>query len=123
MEERGPIPIETLVKVIRDSGIHANPDMGNFRDEEATETGLRLMYPLAITVSHVKWNPEKFDFAKVVEISKEMNFKGVYSHRNGAALSLMPGYKHSRSISGESLRNAIHTVGADRGRLALLAGD
>ncbi len=83
MEERGPIPIETLVKVIRDSGIHANPDMGNFKDQEATEKGLRLMYPLALTVSHVKWNPEKYDFKKVVQISKEMNFKGVYSIEAG----------------------------------------
>jgi hypothetical protein len=83
MEERGAIPIETLLKLIRGSGIHANPDMGNFKDEESTETGLRQLYPLAITVSHVKWNPEKFDFAKVVQISKEMNFKGVYSLETG----------------------------------------
>jgi hypothetical protein len=83
MEERGPIPVETLVKVIRDSGIHANPDIGNFKDQEATYSGLRLMYPLALTVSHVKWNPEKYDFAKVIKISKEMNFKGVYSIEAG----------------------------------------
>ena len=66
MEERGPVPIETLVKIIKDSGIHANPDMGNFKDAEATEKGLRLLYPLALTVSHVKWNPEKYDLKKVI---------------------------------------------------------
>jgi sugar phosphate isomerase/epimerase len=83
MEDRGPIPVDTLVKVIRDSGIYANPDIGNFPDEASTERGLRLMYPLALTVSHVKWNPKKFDFAKAIQISKEMGFKGVYSLETG----------------------------------------
>jgi sugar phosphate isomerase/epimerase len=44
---------------------------------------LRLMYPLAKTVSHVKWNPGKFDFAKAIRISKEMGFRGVYSLETG----------------------------------------
>jgi len=79
MEDRGSISVDTLVKVIKDSGIYANPDIGNFSDEASTERGLRLMYPLALTVSHVKWNPQKFDFAKVIQISKDMGFKGVYS--------------------------------------------
>ena len=79
MEERGPsIPIDTLVKVIQESGIHANPDMGNWKDEESMERGLRLMYPLALTVSHVKWIPDRFSFATAVGISKEMGFKGTY---------------------------------------------
>ena len=84
MEERGPrIPIETLVKVIRESGIHANPDMGNWKDEESMERGLRLMYPLALTVSHVKWIPDRFSLATAVGISKEMGFKGTYSIESG----------------------------------------
>src|SRR5215469_13698092 len=83
MEDRGPIPVDTLVKVIRESGIYANPDIGNFPDEASTERGLRLMYPLALTVSHVKWNPKKFDFAKAIQISKDMGFKGVYSLETG----------------------------------------
>ena len=83
MEDRGPIPVDTLVKVIKDSGIYANPDIGNFPDEASTERGLRLMYPLALTVSHVKWNPKKFDFAKAIQISKDMGFKGVYSLETG----------------------------------------
>lgn len=84
MEERGPrIPIETLVKVIQESGIHANPDMGNWKDEESMERGLRLMYPLALTVSHVKWNPDRFSLATAVGISKEMGFKGTYSIESG----------------------------------------
>ena len=84
IEERGAgIPIETLVKVIQESGIHANPDMGNWKDEESMEHGLRLMYPLALTVSHAKWNPDRFSLAKAVEISKQMGFKGTYSIESG----------------------------------------
>jgi hypothetical protein len=80
MEERGrDIPIDTLVRVIKESGIYANPDMGNFGDEEATERGLRLMYPLAKTVSHVKYNPERFSLEIAVAISKEMGYRGAYS--------------------------------------------
>ena len=79
----GTDPYRHLVKVIKDSRITPNPDIGNFRDEESTERGLRLMYPLAKTVSHVKWNPGKFDFAKAIRISKEMGFKGVYSLETG----------------------------------------
>ncbi len=83
LEPRGRSTTEALVKVIKDSGIHANPDIGNFRDEESTESGLRLLYPLAKTVSHVKWDPERFDFAKAIQISKEVGFKGVYSLESG----------------------------------------
>lgn len=84
IEERGSgIPIETLVKVIRESGIHSNPDMGNWKDEESMEHGLRLMYPVALTVSHVKWGPDRFNLATAVGISKEMGFKGTYSIESG----------------------------------------
>ena len=84
MEERGPsIPIDTLVKVIQESGTHANPDMGNWKDEQSMERGLRLMYPLALTVSHVKWNPDRFSLATAIAISREMGFKGIYSLETG----------------------------------------
>ena len=83
LEERGSIPIDTLVKVIREAGIHANPDMGNWKDEASMERGLRLMYPFALTVSHVKWNPDRFSLATAVGISKEVGFKGIYSLETG----------------------------------------
>ena len=83
LEERGSIPIDTLVKVIRESGIHANPDMGNWKDEASMERGLRLLYPFALTVSHVKWNPDRFSLATAVAISREMGFKGIYSLETG----------------------------------------
>jgi hypothetical protein len=83
LEPRGKTPIDTLVKLIKGAGIYANPDIGNFGNEDNTERGLRLMYPLAKTVSHVKWNPERFNFATAIGISKEMGFKGVYSMETG----------------------------------------
>jgi hypothetical protein len=83
MENRGRTPPETLVKVMRASGTYANPDIGNFPDEATRERGLRLLYPLSITVSHVKRNPARFDFERAIRISKEMNFRGVYSLETG----------------------------------------
>jgi Xylose isomerase-like TIM barrel len=83
IEPRGGIPFDTLMKLIKGAGINANPDIGNFGDEEETERGLRLMYPLAKTVSHVKSNPDKFSFATAIAISKEMGFQGVFSIESG----------------------------------------
>ncbi len=83
LEPRGRVPLDTLVKLIKGAGIYANPDIGNFGDEEHTESGLRIMYPLAKTVSHVKWMPDRFSFATAIAISKEMGFQGVYSIETG----------------------------------------
>ena len=41
--------------------------------------GLRMLYPLAHGVTHVKLNRERFDFAKAVGISVEMGYQGLYS--------------------------------------------
>jgi Xylose isomerase-like TIM barrel len=83
LEPRGKTPLDTLIKVIKESGIYANPDIGNLGNEENTERGLTLLYPLSKTVSHVKWNPERFNFATAIAISKKMGFKGVYSMETG----------------------------------------
>ena len=78
MENRGRATPEQLVDLMKASGTFANPDIGNFPDEEVRARGLRLMYPLARTVSHVKLSP-RFDFVNAIKISKEMGFKGWYS--------------------------------------------
>jgi hypothetical protein len=78
MENRGKVTPEALVNLMKASGTFANPDIGNFPNEEVREQGLRLMYPLARNVSHVKMN-DRFDFAKAIRISKEMGFMGWYS--------------------------------------------
>jgi sugar phosphate isomerase/epimerase len=74
---------EQLVKILVDSGAGALPDFGNFPDEETRARGLRLMFPLAVTVCHAKLNPAKFDFARCMQISKDANYKGVYSVEAG----------------------------------------
>ena len=83
LEPRGRSSVETLVQVIKAAGIYANPDIGNFRDEETAERGLRMLYPLSRTVSHVKTGRRGLDFAKAIQISKEMKFQGVYSLETG----------------------------------------
>ena len=70
MENRGRTAPEKLVEVMKASGTYANPDIGNFPDEETRERGLRLMYPLAVTVSHVKLNPARFDPTLPVNVTK-----------------------------------------------------
>jgi len=93
LEPRGKSTTEVLLKVIHDAGIYANPDIGNFRDEEGTERGLRLLYPLAKTVSHVKWDPERFDFAKAIQILRRWASRGCIRSK-AAGLNLTPVYKH-----------------------------
>jgi hypothetical protein len=82
MENRGRTPPEELAQLIRASGTYANPDIGNFPDEDARARGLRLLYPLSYNVSHVKMSP-RFDFANAIRISKQMGFRGVYSIETG----------------------------------------
>jgi hypothetical protein len=82
MENRGRTPPEELAQLIRASGTYANPDIGNFPDEDSRARGLRLLYPLSYNVSHVKMSP-RFDFANAIRISKQMGFRGVYSIETG----------------------------------------
>jgi hypothetical protein len=72
-------PWEVVVEVIKASGIYANPDVGNFPDEEARTAGLRAMYPLTSGSSHCHYNPERYNEANAIKISKEVGYKGLYS--------------------------------------------
>lgn len=73
---------EVLEKILVASGAGALPDIGNFPDEETRERGLRLMYPLARSISHAKL-ASHFDLAKYVQIAKEAGFEGVFSIEAG----------------------------------------
>ena len=77
-------PWETVVEVIKASGIWANPDVGNFPDEEARAAGLRAMYPLSSGSSHCHYNPERYSEANAIKVSKEVGYKGLYSIEAGA---------------------------------------
>jgi hypothetical protein len=70
---------ETEAEVIKAAGICANPDVSSFPDNQARETGLRTLYPMAAGSTHFKYMPELFDSARTVQISKEAGFKGLYS--------------------------------------------
>ncbi len=70
---------EVIVEVIKAAGIHANPDTGNFPDEEARHAGLRAMYPLSCGSSHAHYDPQRYSEADAIAISKELGYKGLYS--------------------------------------------
>lgn len=74
---------EMLVKILKAAGAGALPDFGNWPNEETRERGLRLMFPLAITVCHAKLKQGGLDFARCMQISKESRFQGVYSIEAG----------------------------------------
>jgi hypothetical protein len=77
---RPPSPTwEVVVEVIKASGIYANPDVGNFPDEEARAAGLQAMYRLSSGSSHCHYNPERYSEANAIKISKEVGYKGLYS--------------------------------------------
>jgi hypothetical protein len=77
-------PWDVVVEVIKASGIWANPDIGNFPDDEARAAGLRVMYPLSSGSSHCHYNPERYSEAAAIKISKEVGYKGLYSIEAGA---------------------------------------
>lgn len=74
---------EELVKVLKAAGVGALPDFGNFPDEQTRERGLRLMFPLAVTVCHAKLNPGRFDFARCMRIARESGYAGLFSVESG----------------------------------------
>jgi sugar phosphate isomerase/epimerase len=82
MENRGRATPKELANLIKASGTWANPDLGNFPDEETRARGMRLLIPLAHHQCHVKMNP-RFDFAASIRLAKELGFKGIYSIEGG----------------------------------------
>lgn len=76
-----PVPPswDVVVEVIKASGIWANPDVGNFPNEEARALGLRAMYPLSSGSSHCHYDPDRYNEADAVRISKEVGYRGIYS--------------------------------------------
>lgn len=95
---------EVVVEVIKASGIWANPDVGNFPDEEARAAGLRAMYPLSSGSSHCHYYPERYNEANAIRISKEVGYKGLYSIEASANNGPDP-YAAVQSILDELLRD------------------
>ena len=95
---------EAVVEVIKAAGIHANPDTGNFPDENARAAGLRAMYPLSSGSSHVHYDPQSFNEAHAINISKEAGYKGLYSIETVAANGPDP-YRAVQTVLEELLRD------------------
>jgi sugar phosphate isomerase/epimerase len=72
-------PWEVVVEVIKSTGLWANPDVGNFPNQQARAAGLRALYPLSSGSSHCHYNPDQFSEADAIRISKEVGYKGLYS--------------------------------------------
>jgi sugar phosphate isomerase/epimerase len=70
---------EVLVDVIKAAGVYANPDIGNFPDEDSRAAGLRVMYAMTSGNSHAHYAPDRYDEAKAIAISKEVGYKGFFS--------------------------------------------
>jgi hypothetical protein len=95
---------EAVVEVIKAAGAYANPDIGNFPDEEARHAGLRVMYPLSSGSSHAHMNPERYSEADAVKISKEVGYKGLYSIEASTVNGPDP-YSAVQTILDELLRD------------------
>ena len=78
-------PWEVVVEVIKEAGIWANPDVGNFPDNEARAAGLRALYPLSSGSSHCHYNPAKYSEADALKIARETGYKGLFSIEAEAA--------------------------------------
>jgi hypothetical protein len=74
---------EVLVDVLRAGGGYANPDIGNFPDEESRAAGLRVMYTMTSGNSHAHYAPDRYNEANAINISKEVGYKGLYSIETG----------------------------------------
>ena len=74
---------ENVVEVIKGAGIYANPDVGNFPNEEARHAGLRVMYTMTSGSSHCHYAPERYSEADALKIAKEVGYKGLFSVETG----------------------------------------
>ena len=88
--------------MIRAAGVGANPDIASFPDNAAREAGLRVVYAMAQS-SHFKYMPNLFDSARAIQISKEVEYKGLYSIK-AEPLTSQP-YPFVQTILDVLLRN------------------
>ena len=92
-------------ELIKATGIWANPDPGGFPDNDARMAGMRALYPLSSGSSHLQYNPKRWDEAKVIQISKEVGYKGLFSIEAVPEANGNDPYKAVQSILDEYLRD------------------
>lgn len=73
---------ERLEQVMKESGMRATPDMGNFSDD-ARDRGLRELIPLAAGTCHSRYLPARFDLGQVMQLIKGLGYKGLYTIEAG----------------------------------------
>jgi len=73
------VPWDVFVDVLKASGTYANPDCGNFLDNESRAAALPIMYKMTAGSSHVKHFPDRFSTAEAIRISKEAGYKGIFT--------------------------------------------
>jgi sugar phosphate isomerase/epimerase len=95
---------DVVLEVIKASGIHANPDIGNFPDDTARAAGLRAMYPLSSGSSHAHYAPDRYSEADAIKISKEVGYKGLFSIETGRNNGPDP-YAAVQSVVDELLKD------------------
>lgn len=91
--------------LIKAAGIWANPDPGGFPDDQARMAGLRALYPLSSGSSHLQYNPKRWDQARVIQITKEVGYKGLFSIEALPETNGRDPYKAVQSILDECLRD------------------
>ena len=92
-------------EVIKAAGIWANPDPGGFSNEQARSAGLRALYPLSSGSSHLQYNPKRWNESKVIQISKEAGYKGLFSIEAVPEVNGSDPYQAVQSILDEYLRD------------------
>jgi hypothetical protein len=73
------VPWDVFVEVLKASGTYANPDCGNFPDNESRSAALPIMYKMTAGSSHVKHDPARFSTADAIKMSKEAGYKGIFT--------------------------------------------
>ena len=96
---------EVVVEVIKESGIKANPDVGNFPDAASRAAGLRVLYPLSSGSSHCHYAPARYSEADAIKISKECGYQGLYSIEAEAADDGPDPYVSVQTIVDELLKD------------------
>jgi Xylose isomerase-like TIM barrel len=92
-------------EVIKAAGIWANPDPGGFPDNRARMAGMRALYPLSSGSSHLQYNPKRWNEAEVIQISKEVGYKGLFSIEAVPEANGPDPYQAVQSILDEYLRD------------------
>jgi hypothetical protein len=74
-----PAPWQAVVDAIKAAGVSANPDIGNFPNEQERAAGLKAMFAMAVSSCHCHRDPARFNFTNAVAISKQAGYKGLYA--------------------------------------------